>query len=131
MQKHKIIIQGLLIHAHHGVLEQERVVGADFSLDLEVNIDFKKAVETDNLTDTINYADIYEIVKGEMAVPSQLLEHAGGRIVKTLRQTFPDIKSIKLRLMKVNPPLGADCKGKPELHRLRHYRGGTPLAARR
>ena len=111
MQKHKIIIQGLLIHAHHGVLEQERVVGADFSLDLEVSIDFKKAMETDNLTDTINYADIYEIVKGEMAVPSQLLEHAGGRIVKTLRQTFPDIESIKLRLMKVNPPLGADCKG--------------------
>ena len=111
MQKHKIIIQELLIHAHHGVMEQERTVGADFSLDLEVCFDFRKAMETDNLSETISYADIYEIVKKEMAIPSQLLEHAGGRIVKTLRQTFPDIKSIKLRLMKVNPPLGADCKG--------------------
>lgn len=111
MQKHKIIIQGLLIHAHHGVMEQERTVGSDFSLDLEVIVDFCKAIETDNLTDTISYADIYEIVKGEMAIPSQLLEHVGGRIVKTLKQTFPNIKSIKLKLIKVNPPLGADCKG--------------------
>lgn len=111
MQTHKIIIQELLIHAHHGVMEQERTVGADFSLDLEVCFDFRKAMETDNLSETISYADIYEIVKKEMAIPSQLLEHAGGRIIKALKQKFPKIRLIKLRLTKVNPPLGANCKG--------------------
>lgn len=99
------------IHAHHGVMEQERIVGADFSLDLEIYTDFRRAMETDNLSETISYADIYEIVKKEMAIPSQLLEHVGGRIVKALKQTFPSIDSIKLRLTKVNPPLGADCEG--------------------
>ncbi len=111
MQTHKIVIEGLHIHANHGVMELEQTVGADFTIDLEITTDFTKAMETDDLTGTISYADICEIVKGEMAVPSQLLEHAAGRIVKTLKQTFPDIQAIRLRLMKDNPPLGADCRG--------------------
>ena len=111
MQTHKIVIEGLRIHAFHGVMPQEQVVGADFTIDLEIETDFTKAIETDELEGTISYADIYDIVKREMAIPSKLLEHAGGRIVKTLRTTYPAIKSVRLRLIKDNPPLGADCKG--------------------
>ena len=111
MQTHKIVIEGLRIHAFHGVMPQERIVGADFTIDLEIGMDFTKAIETDDLEGTISYADIYEIVKHEMAIPSNLLEHAAGRIVKTLKNTYPPIKSVRLRLMKDNPPLGADCKG--------------------
>ena len=111
MQRHKIILQGLRFHAHHGVMPQERTIGADFTIDLEVTTDFTPAMQTDDLSGTISYAQVYEIVRREMAQPSQLLEHAGGRIVKSLFAELPQVEAIRLRLLKDNPPVGADCTG--------------------
>ena len=51
---------------------------------------------------------VYEAVKAEMEVPSKLLEHIGGRIVKRLFGDFPQIENIELKLSKRNPPMGAD-----------------------
>lgn len=111
MQKHKIILKGLHIHANHGVMEQERTVGGDFTIDLEITTDFSAAIQTDDLNGTISYAQVYEIVKKEMAQPSLLLEHVGGRITKAIFAEIPQATAIRLRLMKDNPPLGADCEG--------------------
>lgn len=107
----KVIIRQLRIHANHGVMEQERTVGADFTIDLEIGTDFSKAIETDNVADTINYARVHEIVKEEMAKPSRLLEHVAGRIVAALFREFAEAETVSLRLIKTNPPLGADCDG--------------------
>ncbi len=111
MQTNKIIIRQLHIHANHGVMEQEQTVGADFTIDLEIVTDFTKAILTDDVADTINYARVHEIVKEEMAKPSRLLEHVAGRIVAALFKEFDQAESISLRLIKDNPPLGADCEG--------------------
>lgn len=103
----KVILKGLRIFAYHGVLEQERTVGAYFKIDLTLDTDFSHAMETDELGGTISYADVFEIVKQEMAVPSKLLEHVGGRIVKALHSHYK-INKVYLRIMKENPPMGAD-----------------------
>ena len=66
---------------------------------------------TDELEGTISYADIYEVVKREMAVPSQLLEHVAGRICTAIFNTFPAATRIQLDIIKENPPMGADCRG--------------------
>ena len=66
------------------------------------------AVRSDSLEDTISYADVFEIVKKEMAIPSKLLEHVAGRIISALRKTYPAIENIELKLSKNNPPMGAD-----------------------
>ena len=55
-----------------------------------------------------SYADVYEAVKAEMAVPSRLLEHVCGRIMDRLFRDFPQIEEITLKLAKRNPPMGAD-----------------------
>jgi len=111
MLHHAILINGLKIYAYHGVMPQERTVGATFTIDLKIDTDFTPAMETDQLDGTISYAEVCEVVKREMAIPSQLLEHAGGRIVKALHQQFPEAKAIRLRLIKDNPPMGADLQG--------------------
>ena len=54
---------------------------------MQVNI--APAMQTDDVADTVSYADVYEAVKAEMKVPSKLLEHVGGRIVKRLFGDFP------------------------------------------
>ena len=69
---------------------------------------FYAAMQTDDVTDTVSYAEVYEAVKKEMEIPSKLLEHVGGRIVKRLFGDFPPIEDIELKLSKRNPPMGAD-----------------------
>ena len=67
-----------------------------------------QAIQTDDVVDTVNYAEIHEAVKAEMSIPSKLLEHVCGRIAKRLLAEFPAIEEIELRLSKRNPPMGAD-----------------------
>lgn len=109
--QYKIIIQGLRIYAYHGVMEQERKVGAYFTIDLEVETDFTSALQNDDLSGTISYADLFKTVKREMSQPSSLLEHVAGRIAKAILTDYPASLSVRLRLLKENPPMGADCQG--------------------
>lgn len=111
MVKTSIFLDDVRFHAFHGVMPQERAVGADFTVWLKVGYDFVKAAESDELIDTISYADLYEVVRAEMDKPSQLLEHVALRIVKAVAARWPRIDTIDLRLAKDNPPMGADCKG--------------------
>ena len=60
------------------------------------------------MANTVSYADVHEAIKEEMAIPSKLLEHVCGRIVKRLFHDFPAVESIDLKLSKRNPPMGAD-----------------------
>ena len=106
-----ISIENLRIHAFHGVMEQERNVGADFLLSLHIHYNIGKAMETDEVADTLNYAEACEVVTQEMKIPSKLLEHVAGRICKALFQRFPQATAISLKLTKQNPPMGADCDG--------------------
>ena len=86
-------------------------MGADFLVSVRVGVAFEKAMQTDDVEDTLNYAELYRLVEREMAIPSKLLEHVAGRIVKALEKDFPEITSIDLKLTKLNPPMGADCEG--------------------
>ena len=109
--QHKIIISGLRLYAYHGVMEQERKIGAGFIIDCEVETDFTTAIDTDRLDGTISYADIFATIKREMSQPSKLVEHAAGRIAKAILRDHPAAHSVRLRLLKKNPPMGADCQG--------------------
>ena len=109
--KTSVFIDEVRFHAFHGVMPQERAVGADFTVSLRVEYDFSRAVETDDLADTISYADLYDLLKSEMAVPSRLLEHVAGRIVRSITDRYPQVSAISVRLSKDNPPMGADCRG--------------------
>lgn len=57
---------------------------------------------------SVSYADIYAALKEEMELPSKLLEHVCGRIVKRLFRDFRKIREIEIKLAKRNPPMGAD-----------------------
>ena len=111
MEKSYIVLREVRFHAFHGVMPQERKVGADFTVSLRVGVDLSRPVESDAVENTLNYATLYEVVKQEMAIPSQLLEHVAGRIGKAVFEAFPQAMSIDLTLMKLNPPMGADTKG--------------------
>lgn len=106
--KSYILIDNLRFFAHHGVGEQETLVGNEFTVSLRLKVNIEQAMQTDNVENTVSYADVYESLKQEMSVPSKLLEHVSGRIMNRLFTDFPQIEEIKMKLMKRNPPMGAD-----------------------
>ena len=106
-----IFLRGLRFHAFHGVMPQERQVGGDFILDIRVGYPLERAMTSDEVQDTLNYASLYELVAQEMGQPSKLLDHVAGRIVRAIEKNFLLVSSIDLTLTKQNPPMGADCQG--------------------
>lgn len=103
-----IFLDDIRFYAYHGVAPQEAIVGNEFFINLRLKVDFAQAAETDEVTDTVSYADIYQALRSEMEISSRLLEHVCGRIVKRIFQDFPRVEAIDIKLAKRNPPMGAD-----------------------
>lgn len=104
----KIELCGMKFFAHHGCFHEEKVIGNYFTVDFAVWTDTSAAALSDDLDDTLNYQLIYDIVKEEMAVPSNLLEHVAGRILRRVRAAFPDVEKATVTISKFNPPLGGE-----------------------
>ena len=102
--KTTIEIDNIRFYAYHGVLEQEREVGNQFSVSVRLEADVIEATQTDELSATISYADVCAVVAQEMHIPSQLLEHVCGRIYRALRAAFPAILRLEVSVYKYNPP---------------------------
>ncbi len=109
--KTKILLENLKIYAIHGVLPEEKIIGTHFIVNAEIHADLEKATESDDLDDTINYAEINTIIHEEMKIHSQLLEHVIGRIFKKLESAFPQITFMKIKLTKTNPPMKGEMDG--------------------
>ena len=111
--KSYIFLDTLRFYAYHGVCPQEKVVGHEYTVSLRLKVDISKAMNSDSVDDTVNYAEVFQAVKEEMEIASQLLEHVAGRIVNAIFRKFPTVEAVELKLSKRNPPMGADmaCAG--------------------
>ena len=103
-----IEIEGMEFYAYHGHFSEEQIVGNRFIVDLTLHADCSKAAKSDDLTDALNYLSVYEVVKGEMQIKSHLLEHVAGRILDRLVGGFPSIVKVKVKISKLNPPMGGE-----------------------
>lgn len=111
MTKTYVHIDNLKVHAYHGVLPQERVVGNDYIINIKVGTDWMRATKTDDVIDTLDYSQLATLIKDEMTEQSSLIEHVAGRIISTITTKFQNVTSINLRITKVAPPMSADCDG--------------------
>ena len=100
-----IAIEGMTFRAYHGCMEEEQVIGNTFVVDLYLESDTEKAEQSDDLNDTTDYAEAYNIVKKEIEIPSKLLEHVGRRILDAIKKSFPEVESAELKVAKMNPPI--------------------------
>lgn len=104
-----ITLNGIHLYAFHGVEAQERLVGNDYTIDLQLEVSLQwEDMEADDVNRTVNYADVFRAVKEEMKRPSNLLEHVAWRIVGRLFLDFSAVQAAELHLQKRNPPMGAD-----------------------
>jgi len=107
----KIYLEDVKIYAYHGVLPEENIIGTYYILNLEIHTDLWIAAESDDLNDTISYAEINEIIHEEMKINSKLLEHVAGRIITKIREKFDQVSYIKIKITKTSPPMKGEMKG--------------------
>lgn len=101
-----ITLENMQFYAHHGCFAEERKVGTNFSVTVTFKYESDLAAATDAIENAVNYAEVYEIVKTQMATPSHLVENVAFRIKKALLEAFPAISSATVTVYKINPPLG-------------------------
>ena len=101
-----ISIEGMEFFAYHGCFKEEQLIGTKFIIDVFLDVDTKNAESSDDLKDTVNYQEVFQVVKKEMQQTSKLLEHVGRRILNSIRDEFPDVVKATLKIRKMNPPLG-------------------------
>ena len=84
-------------------------MGAWYTVDVSIKTDATLAVESDELSGTINYAKVTKIIKQQMEIRSALLEHVAGRIAQSLLEKFLKITEVTVRVSKEKPPVGIPC----------------------
>ncbi|HLW42089.1 MAG TPA: dihydroneopterin aldolase [Flavobacterium sp.] len=103
-----IRLKNIRVFANHGCLVEEKKIGSDYRVDLEIKADLRKSATTDELADTVDYVHLNRIVVEEMAVRSKLLEHVARRIILRIFEELPMVSKVLLEVSKINPPIGGD-----------------------
>ena len=99
-------LKGLQFHANHGVLAHETEHGQAFSLDITCWLEFAGAAATDDLTKTVNYAELAALAHGiATGTPRQLIETVASEIADTALARFPQLHAVEVTLHKPHAPI--------------------------
>ncbi len=99
-------LNSMSFYAHHGCYEQEQKVGGRFSVDFAFRYDSTSACVSDDISDTVSYLDVYQVIGEQMAQTSHLLENVAHRILCCVGDRFSEVSWARVRIEKLNPPLG-------------------------
>ncbi|HLV80928.1 MAG TPA: dihydroneopterin aldolase [Chthonomonadaceae bacterium] len=103
-----ILIIGLEFYAYHGDSEQEQTVGHRYQVDARLTVDTRAAAESDRLHDTVSYSKVARrIVQVGTQEQFRLLEALAGRLAGMILSEFPAIQAVRLRVLKMCPPMNA------------------------
>lgn len=106
--KQLIEVNGIKLYAYHGCLEEEGKIGGHYTVDVTMKTNFSKAAELDDLSQTIDYVQVNQIVTEEMAIRSKLIEHVGQRIVNRIQQEVQRLEALRVKVVKICPPINGD-----------------------
>ncbi len=101
-----ISLENMQFYAYHGCFAEEQQIGTHFNVHLWLDVDTSAAQKSDDIDDTVSYLDAYQLVKKEMMINSKLLEHVADRIIGSMYENFPTVKKVRVKIDKLNPPLG-------------------------
>ncbi|WP_026673654.1 dihydroneopterin aldolase [Alkalihalobacterium bogoriense] len=102
----KIHIERMKFYGYHGVLPEENTLGQRYIVTVQLELDLQKAGQSDDLKETVNYADVYKatqaIVEGK---PYQLVETLAEKIADSLLSTFEKVQQCTIKVIKPDPPI--------------------------
>ncbi len=99
-----IQLQNVQLHAFHGIYEGEQTLGNPYIVNL--NVSYEEGVNNfDDIKNTIDYVDLFNIVKQRMQIPSLLLEKICGSIIRHIKHQYPFIREVDLSIHKLEAPI--------------------------
>ena len=101
-----ITVEGIRVFAYHGHLPEEAVLGGHFIVNVWVEADTVEVEKTDDLNHTVDYVKIIEIVKEQMAIRSNMIEHPAKRIVDAILPLHK-VQKVTVEVEKIQPPIDA------------------------
>ena len=106
-----IEIKGIKSFGYHGVLESEKITGQDFYVDVVLELDLTRASVTDDVSDTINYAEVTDLVVAQITGdPVSLIEKLAGNIADRIKATYPQAAAVSVTVHKPQAPVKAEVK---------------------
>lgn len=105
----QVALEGMEFYARHGYYEEERKIGNKYSVNVVLDLDFGDAALDDKLEGTVNYEKVYELVAEVMNIDAMLLEHLAGKMIKKLKESFPQVTKVQVSVSKYNPPIKGLC----------------------
>ena len=107
----QIVLTGIHGFGFHGLFEQERKDGQDFFVDLTLAVDLKVASQSDAIADTVNYAEITDLVVEEITSnPVNLIEKLAARIAERVLNQHLKVNSVTVTVHKPQAPVAAQLK---------------------
>ncbi len=105
---HSIHLKNIRVFTNHGCLTEEEKIGSDYIVNLVIEADLSSAANSDDLSDTVDYVALNDIVVEEMKVRAKLLEHVSQRIIDRVLNELSMVQYVAVSVAKVNPPIGGD-----------------------
>ena len=103
-----VFVNGLVLHAYHGVMPHEAKVGQSFIIDLVMDIDLAAAAKSDKLADTVSYDAVVNTVNHTFTGKRyRLVEAAAGAVADAVLQNFPRVETIRVTVRKPHAPVAA------------------------
>jgi 7,8-dihydroneopterin aldolase/epimerase/oxygenase len=103
-----IFVNGLVIHAYHGVMPHEAKVGQPFLLDLVLDIDLADASRSDTVKATVSYEKLVETATEVFrARRYRLIEAAAGAVADAVLSAYPKVREIQVTVRKPHAPIAA------------------------
>jgi 7,8-dihydroneopterin aldolase/epimerase/oxygenase len=105
-----ILLEDMEFFAYHGCFKEEQLTGNHFIVNVEIETDTTAAETSDNIADTLNYQEAYNVIREQVNHKSHLLEHVARRILDALVNRFDSIRHLKVKVSKMHPPMGGKMK---------------------
>ena len=106
--KATVKVENLKIYAFHGCMEEEKIIGSDYVVNICAVCSVGKKAFDDEIGGTVDYVDLARIAKREMSVRSRLLEAVVKRIIDCCFNEISVLDQISVTVSKLSPPIGAD-----------------------
>lgn len=101
----RMTLRRMVYYGYHGVFPEENKLGQKFYVDLDLRLDLSRAAKSDDVADTVNYAEIHELVKEIVeGAPVKLIEALADKIATAVLGTYTIIHEAEVSVTKPNPP---------------------------
>ena len=104
----KIYVEGIRLFGYHGCLDEEAKIGTEYQVDICVWGNLQEAIDTDDLSKTLDYVIINRIATKHVLERSKLIETVADRILTEVFSEMPQVQKAKIKLSKLFPPINGD-----------------------